>query len=305
MKILITGGTGFIGSAFTRLALKRGHQVAGLTQPGRGIPATLPAHPQLQWLRGTLDEAPWKEIAKYQADVCIHGAWITTPGTYLESPENYRFLESSQTFLQRILDTGTSHIFGLGTCIEYQITNQPLSETGTPAAPATTYSKCKDALRQWLEAEARKRGFTGTWGRVFYPYGPGEHPARLCSALIARLSAGETLRLKTPQSIKDYIFIEDLAEALLTVVDQRPAGIINLGTGTGVSVREIADQLGELLGRPELVQEQIPPELDAFPFVVADAGRLKSLGWQSRTNLRQGLSRLISQLVTRENSPMP
>jgi nucleoside-diphosphate-sugar epimerase len=305
MKILITGGTGFIGSSFIRLALNRGHQVAGLTQPAKIIPVTLPAHPQLQWLRGTLDEAPWEEIAAFHADVCIHGAWVTTPGTYLESPENNHLLESSQRFLQRIIDTGTSHIFGLGTCIEYQITNQPLSEERTPVAPATPYAKCKDALRQWLEAEAQKRGIIGTWGRVFYPYGPGEHPARLCSALIARLSAGERLQLKTPQSIKDYIFIEDLAEALLTVVEQRPAGVINLGTGMGVSVREIADQLGELLGRPELVQEQIPPGPDAFPFVVADAGRLKSLGWQPKTDLRQGLRQLISQLLPCVNIPMP
>lgn len=302
MKILITGGTGFIGSTFVRLALSRGHEVAGLALPAEIIPATLPEHPQLRWLRGTLDEAPWAEIKAFRADVCLHSAWVTTPGVYLESPENRRFLLASQRFLRQVMATGTAHIFGVGTCIEYQITDQPLSELHTPAAPATTYSKCKDELRQWLEVEARERSVTGCWGRVFYPYGPGEHPSRLCSALIARLSAGQTLMLKTPQSVKDYIYIEDLAEAMLTVVEQRASGIVNLGTGLGLSVREIAGMLGELLGRSELVQEQVPPEPDPFPFVVAEATRLKSLGWRPKTNMRQGLTQLIRQVSASSRS---
>src|SRR6266571_3212727 len=132
MKILLTGATGFVGSAFTRLALAQGHQIAGLVIPSESIPADLPPCRNLLWLRGTLDEAPWKDIAAFGPDFCVHMAWITTPGIYLESPENFRFLESSIRFLRRLRESGTTHIFGLGTCVEYQITDQPLSEERTP-----------------------------------------------------------------------------------------------------------------------------------------------------------------------------
>ena len=90
MKILLTGPTGFIGAAFTRLAVEREHQVAGLIIPSEQIPSHLPPNPNLFWFRGTLDEAPWKEIEEFHPDVCVHTAWVTAPGVYLESPDNFK-----------------------------------------------------------------------------------------------------------------------------------------------------------------------------------------------------------------------
>jgi len=101
---------------------------AGLVIPSEPIPAELPPGKDLVWLRGTLEAAPWDEIASFRADVCMHMAWITTPGIYLETPENFRFLQSSIHFLRKVRESGCRHIFGLGTCIEYKITNEPLSE---------------------------------------------------------------------------------------------------------------------------------------------------------------------------------
>src|SRR5215469_7125760 len=114
-KILLTGPTGFIGAAFTRLALSRGHSIAGLIIPSEQIPAHLPPHPNLSWLRGTLDDASWSQIEQFQPDVCVHTAWVTAPGVYLESPDNYKFLESSVKFLRKVNDLGVNHIVGLGT----------------------------------------------------------------------------------------------------------------------------------------------------------------------------------------------
>src|SRR5947209_1188044 len=137
MKILLTGPTGFVGLTFARLALSRGHQVAGLVIPSEAIPTSLPANENLRWLRGTLDEAPWEEISAFAPEVCVHTAWITTPGIYLESPENERFRDASLQFLRKVRKLGTKHIVSLGTCVEYQITNEPLSEEKTPIAPTT------------------------------------------------------------------------------------------------------------------------------------------------------------------------
>ena len=187
----------------------------------------------------------------------------------------------------------------MGTCIEYQIGNEVLSEERTPIAPATTYARCKNELRLQLEQAAAAAGSGFCWGRVFYPYGPGEHPSRLCSSIIAKLSRGEAVELKTPDSTKDYIYIDDLAAALLTVVEQRFSGSINLGTGSGVSVRDIAETLGGLMGKPQLVAETQPAEADPLAFVVADGTRLRGLGWRPATDLRTGLEKLLAALQAR------
>jgi nucleoside-diphosphate-sugar epimerase len=294
MKILITGATGFIGSAFSRLALSRGHTVGGMMLPTESAPALVPVSERMIWIKGTLAELPWREIENFKPDVCVHFAWIATPGVYLESPENENYLRWSLDLVHRLRGIGTNHIVGVGTCIEYKITNAPLSEDTTPVDPATLYSRCKNALRETLEAEAKRDGWSFCWGRVFYPYGVGEHPARLCSSLIQKFRRGEKLVLKTPHSTKDYIYIEDLAEAILLTVEKKLIGTINWGTGQGVSVRQIADIVAAMLGRPELVDEVSPPENDLLGYVVADVARLKRLGWKHAHTIQQGLEKLLA-----------
>lgn len=307
MKILVTGATGFIGSAFARLALSHGHEIGGMMLPDEKPPLTLslspsegervadrPGEGKLTWIKGTLAELPWREIETFKPDACVHFAWIATPGIYLESPENEKHLEWSLNLARRLKGIGMGQFVGVGTCIEYQITDAPLNEERTPVDPTTLYSRCKNALRETLEAEARRDGTQFCWGRVFYPYGVGEHPARLCSSLIQKFRRGEKLVLKTPHSTKDYIYIADLAAAILLTVEKRFQGTINWGTGVGISVREIADAVAAMVGRPELVAEVLPPEIDPLGYVVADPARLKALGWQPAHDLRQGLEKLLA-----------
>lgn len=293
MKILLTGPTGFIGATFLRRALQSGHQVAGLVIPSESLPADLPGANNLQWLRGTLEQAPWEAIRAFAPDVCVHTAWITTPGVYLEAPENEQFRDASLQFLRRVRELGTSQFVTLGTCVEYEITNEPLSEERTPVRPTTLYARSKNELRLALETDANVQSFTSCWCRLFYPYGPREHPSRLCSSLIQKLSRNEVITLKTPNSVKDYIYIDDVGSALLTVVEKQFSGTINLGTGVGVSVRQIAQTICKLLSKPHLLQEADPPQIDPLGYVVADLRRLRSLGWQPAHSLEEGLQKLV------------
>ncbi len=294
MKILVTGATGFIGSAFAKLALSQGHEIGGMMLPTENPPAQVPDSDQMRWIKGTLADLPWREIEAFKPDACVHFAWIATPGVYLESPENEKHLEWSLNLARRLKGIGLRQFIGVGTCIEYKITNAPLNEDTTPVDPTTLYSRCKNALRETLEAEARKDGTHFCWGRIFYPYGVGEHPDRLCSALIRKLSRGEKLVLKTPHSTKDYIYIDDLAAEILLTVEKQYQGTINWGTGVGISVREIADAVAVMVGRADLVAEVSPPATDPLGYVVAAAGRLQSLGWRQGTQLKQGLEKLLA-----------
>ncbi|MSU58890.1 MAG: NAD(P)-dependent oxidoreductase [Pedosphaera sp.] len=294
MRILVTGATGFIGSAFARLSLSHGHEIAGMMLPTETPPAHVPVSEKMNWLKGTLAELPWREIEKFSPEVCVHFAWIATPGVYLESPENEDYLRWSLDMVRRLRGIGTNHIVGVGTCIEYKITDAPLNEDRTPVDPTTLYSRCKNSLRETLAAEALRDGYSFCWGRIFYPYGVGEHPARLCSALIQKLGRGEKLVLKTPTSTKDYIYVEDLAAAILLTVEKKFTGTINWGTGVGISVRQIADQIAAMLGRPELVEDAQPPQVDPLGFVVADATKLHGLGWQAEHTLKRGLEKMLA-----------
>jgi UDP-glucose 4-epimerase len=86
-----------------------------------------------------------------------------------------------------------------------------------------------------------------------------------------------------------------LAEALLTVVEKQFRGTINLGTGIGVSVRQIAQTLGHMMSKSHLVEEANPPEIDPMGYVVADVSRLRGLGWRPAHDLHRGLEQLLTR----------
>ena len=262
--------------------------------PTEAVPAGLNDQKKMTWFKGTLAEPPWHQITPFAPEACVHFAWIATPGVYLESPDNEKYFDWSRKFLKRAREVGAKQIVAAGTCVEYRIDDRPLSEEKTPIEPTTTYARWKNALRIALEEEARAEAFRFAWTRVFYPYGVGEHPAKLCSSIIQKLRRGEEILLKTPNSTKDYIYIEDLAAAFLTVLQSRYQGTINLGTGKGHTVKEIAELLGDMLDRRDLIRELNPPQVDRLGYVVADATKLHSLGWQSGHDLRKGLEKLMA-----------
>ncbi len=87
-------------------------KLAALIRPGAVEPLAGARHEDVYWIRGTLAELPLAKIVQFAADVCVHTAWISTPGVYLESFENYRFLDWSFELIKRLNETGTSRICG-------------------------------------------------------------------------------------------------------------------------------------------------------------------------------------------------
>lgn len=278
MRVYVTGESGFIGSAFCRLARSRGHEVRGFSAEAR------------------LESPPWDKIRAFSPEAFVHTAWITEPGKYLHAEVNRAFAQSSIALLREVCALGTRRIVGVGTCIEYAPSSSPMKEGVTPLRPTSLYATSKNDVRAALEVEAERGGCTFAWARIFYPYGVGEHPRRLCSSIATSLVEGREVVLNTPASIKDYIHVDDIASALLAIVETGHSGPINVGTGDGVAVRDIAQMMADRLGRPDLVKDSPTPAPDEYPYVVADATLLRSLGWTPQVPLADGLGQLIHSL---------
>lgn len=120
-----------------------------------------------------------------------------------------------------------------------------MHEERTPLGRVSVYARSKNALCIALEEEFSAAECFLCWFRVFHPCGAGEHPSRLCTSIALKLTAGHPVILKTPQSVKDYVYIDDMAEALLTVLLTGTRGAINIGTGIGTTFQEMAQTLGE------------------------------------------------------------
>lgn len=293
MRILVTGANGFIGRAFCATASQRGHDVLRLM---RRLPG--PDAGEQQAVLGTLDDAPWPAIKGFGADAVLHLAWVTTPGVYLTSPENRTLLQQSERFLRGCLDAGIPHLAAAGSCVEYSRSEAPMAEWGTALDTSFPYSAAKVALYRWLEAELASAEQAWTWFRIFYPYGPGEHPQRLTSYLIRQLASGQPVILRTPNSVKDYVYIDDLVEAICVGLEQRLRGPVNVGSGTGLRIRALAERIARTLEVSEsLIAEAEVPQEDPWPVQVATMSRLDALGWSPKTSLANGLRLLIESMM--------
>ena len=292
----MTGATGFIGAAFVRHALAAGHEVLALVRAPARAATRLPAHPALAVLAGTLAEPPWAPIARFGPETCVHAAWITQPRDYRDSPENARLQAESLALARGLFERGVRRLVALGTCEEYAPAAAPLHETRSALAPASAYARAKHALRLALEASASVAGASLTWARVFQLYGAGEHPGRLPSLVVRRLRAGEQVTLHAPATVRDWIHVDDVAAAVLALVEAAPGGVVNVGTGTGTSVERVVFTLAHGLGRPGLVTVAAPAGGQAATFV-ADSTRLRGLGWAPRVDLEAGLAALIRHIL--------
>jgi nucleoside-diphosphate-sugar epimerase len=139
-------------------------------------------------------------------------------------------------------------------------------------------------------------GMTSAWGRVFFLYGPYEHPERLVASVVRSLLAGEPARCSHGNQIRDYLFAQDVADAFVALLDSNLTGPVNIASGQPVALKDIVTRIGSLVGRADLIRlGAIPPAATDTPLVVADVTRLsRELAWRPRFDLDRGLERTIA-----------
>jgi nucleoside-diphosphate-sugar epimerase len=156
------------------------------------------------------------------------------------------------------------------------------------------YGACKNALYELARSYAMGGQLSLAWPRVFFLYGPNEHPKRLVSSVIKGLLAGEAAPCSHGKQIRDYMHVADVAEGIVTVVDSDAEGAINVSSGEATTIREIVLTIGRLVGRPELVQiGALPARANDVPLVVGSNARAAELGWKPRYDLESGLQHTI------------
>lgn len=292
MRIFVTGANGFVGREFCRLALARGHQVLGLHRASGTKLAD-----GCQSAHGSLAEPPWDIVDAFHPDTALHLAWITTPGGYLDSPENETLVRQSESLFHGLRALGVRYIAGTGTGIEYAPSDKQLLEDSSPLKPLFAYSRAKVETCLRLKRSSEETQTPWSWFRLFYPYGEGEHPLRLPTALMRKLMRGEAVELKTPDSVKDYIHVSDAAEAILTSIELQLQGPVNIGTGTGVKILDMTKTIAQIGGfDPGHITRATSPNSEVFSVTVADTKKLRHTGWRPKVRLEEGLEQLWQSL---------
>lgn len=303
MKILITGGAGYVGSACLRYVASHGHEVMAYDNLVMGHRGAVDGHPLVE---GDIadTELLTKTLKEFGADAVMHFAAATYVGESVENPEyHYRNnVSGTLSLLNAMRAAGVTRMLFSSTCATYGMTASEAMSEETPQDPFSPYARTKLAVEWMIRdfAHAYGMGFTllryfnASGGEPDGSHGEDHRPENHLIPLVLEVPLGKRDKIMVfgqdyPTAdgtcIRDYVHIHDLASAHMLAIeatDETTAEVFNIGTGNGNSVMEIIKACEKVTGQTIAyeVTERRPGDP---PRLVAEPTKLRTqLGWEPK-----------------------
>lgn len=327
MKLLVTGGAGFIGSAVVRLAIARGYRVVNLdalTYAGNlANVAGVADAPGYRFVHADIrDRAALDRVfAEHAPDAVMHLAAETHVDRSIDGPQD--FIETNVTGTCNLLEAARQHWMRAGQPASFRFhhisTDEVYGTLGpeglftedTPYAPNSPYSASKAAADHLVRAWHMTYGLPVVLTNCSNNYGPYHFPEKLIPVVILKALAGRDIPVYGDGGhTRDWLYVEDHAEALLRVLEQgRPGRSYNIGGHNALRnidlVRKICAILDRKRPKQSLYAEQITFVADRPGHdlrYALDASRIEDeLGWSARVSLEEGLELTVQWYLENED----
>ncbi len=309
MKLLVTGGAGYVGSVCAKVLLEEGHQVVIVDDLSTGNADAVPAG--AQFVEADVVDAARRLLPGGSFDGVLHFAAKSLVGESVEVPQRYWYgnVVTTLDLLEVMRETATPRLVFSSTAATYgEPESVPITEEA-PTMPTNPYGATKLAIDHAITSYANAYGLAATSLRYFNVAGAyaglGERHATETHLipLVLQVAAGRRDEIlvfgtdwPTPDgtAIRDYIHVRDLADAHLLALQTAQPGrhrIYNLGNGTGFSVREVIDCCRRVTGEPIPARDTDRRAGDPAVLIASSEKAMAELGWRPR---HTGIDEIVS-----------
>jgi UDP-glucuronate 4-epimerase len=302
MKILVTGGAGFIGSAAAARFLREGHEVVVIDSFNKyynpvlkrdRVASLIPTVP-VYFLDITNKEGLSALFKEYQFDAVAHFAAQAGVRYSVDAPESYvaanvlgtqTILETMRRFgVKRMVYASTSSAYGMST-------PSPFVEHAAADKPVSVYAATKRSAELLAHSYYQQYGIETTCVRFFTVYGPWSRPDMAMLKFAQKIDAGESIDIYNHGDMRrDFTYIDDIVEGFALALN-KPLGyeIVNLGNGRPVELLHFVELLEKALGKT--AEKNLLPMQQGDVFeTYADTSKAKELlGFQAKTNFEEGI----------------
>lgn len=302
MKVLVTGGAGFIGSHVTKLLIDSGHEVVVLDNLSKGRRELV--HPKAKLIVGDIKDPKKTSESLKGVDAVIHMAGLIIVPESVKKPDLYvkTNVLGTVSLLNSMKEENVKKIiFSSSACVYGEPKNLPITEK-EPLHPDNPYGASKASIEAFLQSYHAVFGFDVTILRYFNPYGPGELHDPETHAIpnfIKAVLAKKPIPLYWKgEQVRDFIYIEDLARAHTDVLGLKGFNIFNVGSDSGVKVAGVIDKIFEIVGYKVQISDLGKREGDVQANYASSAKLKKAVGWQAKVGLAEGLTKTIDFFKT-------
>jgi UDP-glucose 4-epimerase len=289
MKVLITGGGGFIGSHLADRLLDEGHEVLAIDNYETGRRDNLAERDGLRVVVGSITgEELDRAFADFAPDHVVHAAAsYKDPDAWIEDVETNARGTAAVVRAARASGAKRFIYFQTALCYGTKPLEQPIT-LGHPIRPDSSYAISKTAGEQYIALG----GLDFVSFRLANVYGPRNVSGPL-PTFYQRLTEGKPCFVM--ETRRDFIFVNDLVEVVMQALDGTGSGIYHVSTGTDFSIKELFDATVDALGISLEEEVEVRPRAeDDAPSILLDPSRIQQdFGWRATTPLSEGVARAI------------
>lgn len=313
MKILVTGGCGFIGSNFVHFTLKNKpeHQITvvdALTYAGN-LSNLESIKDKVKFIKGDICNDRVIDPLIKEADIVVHFAAeshndnsLTNPWPFINTNlvGTFRILEALRKYSKRLHHISTDEVYG-----DLELDDPTKFSEITPYNPSSPYSSSKAGSDLLVRAWIRSFGIAATISNCSNNYGPYQHVEKFIPRQITNIIDGEKPKLYGQGlNVRDWIHVDDHNSAVHTILEKGKLGeTYMIGANGERNNKEVLELILELMGKPKNAYDQVNDRPGHDMRYAIDASKLcNELGWKPKyTNFKDGLSQTIDWYKANEN----